>query len=141
MPHDEARCRLARGRSLRLFRKIIVDAEMLQTMAEFLEPISVDEDSIGIDAMRDVGPGGHFFGTAHTLDRYETAFYEPMLSDWRNFETWEETGSVTAERRANKIFKAVLAEYQPPPMEATVREELDAFVEQRRREITTIAAA
>ena len=123
------------------FEKIIVDAEMLQTMAEFLEPIGVDEASIGIDAMRDVGPGGHFFGTAHTLDRYETAFYEPMLSDWRNFETWEEAGSVTAERRANKIFKAVLAEYQPPPMEATVREELDAFVEQRRREITTIAAA
>ncbi len=122
------------------FEKMIVDAEMLQTMAEFLVPLDVDEDSLGLEAIRDVGPGGHFFGTPHTIARFETAFYEPILSDWRNFETWQETGSLTAEQRANAIFKTVLEQYEQPPMDAAVAEELDDFVERRRLEITTNAA-
>ena len=76
------------------FEKLIVDAEMLQMMREFLNPIRIDEDSLGLDAIREVGPGGHFFGAAHTLARYETAFYAPMVSDWRNFESWRQSSTV-----------------------------------------------
>src|SRR3546814_11215028 len=82
------------------FEKFVLDAEMLQMMSEVLLPLEVSEDTIGLDAIREVGPGGHFFGAAHTLARYETAFYSPLLSDWRNFETWAEAGSATTNQRA-----------------------------------------
>ena len=60
---------------------------------------------LALDAIAEVGPGGHFFGAAHTLERYETAFYRPLLSDWRNFETWQEDGARTATERANRIWE------------------------------------
>jgi trimethylamine:corrinoid methyltransferase-like protein len=63
------------------YEKLIVDAEILQMMSEVVQPLVVDDASLGLDAIADVGPGGHFFGTAHTLERYETAFYRPLLSD------------------------------------------------------------
>ena len=66
------------------------------------------------------GPGGHFFGTAHTLERYETAFYRPLVSDWRNFETWQADGARTATQRANTIWKRLLAEAVPPPLDPAV---------------------
>src|SRR3546814_18216588 len=68
------------------FEKFVLDVEMLQMMSEVLTPLEVSEESIGLDAIREVGPGGHFFRPAHTPARYETAFYSPLLSDWRNFE-------------------------------------------------------
>ncbi len=117
------------------FEKMIIDAEILQMMAAFLEPIEVSDATLGLEAMADVGPGGHFFGTAHTLERYETAFYQPLLSDWRNFETWEEAGSPDAARNANRIWKQMLAEYQQPPLDAATLEELDAFIARRKAEI------
>ena len=67
-----------------------------------------------LDAIREVGHGGHFFGAAHTLERYESAFYAPLISDWRNFESWQEAGSPDATRKANKVYKQMLAEYQAP---------------------------
>ena len=82
-----------------------------------------------------VGPGGHFFGVGHTLARFETAFYSPLLSDWRNFETWEETGALDGTRRANSIWKELLRTYVEPPMDPAVREELSAFVARRKQEI------
>jgi len=87
------------------FEKFILDAEMLQMMAAFFDRFPVDEGALGLEAVREVGPGGHFFGAQHTIARYETAFYQPMLSDWRNFETWQEAGSETATQRANHIYK------------------------------------
>ena len=117
------------------FEKLILDAELLQQIAEVLTPIEVSDEELGLDAIAEVGPGGHFFGTAHTLARFETAFYRPMLSDWRNFETWQEDGGRTATERANRIWKQLLAEYVPPPLDGGRAEELDAFVERRKREI------
>ena len=119
------------------FEKLILDAELLQQMAEVLVPFPVDDESLGLDAIAEVGPGGHFFGTAHTLARFETAFYQPMLSDWRNFETWQEDGARTATERANRIWKQLLAEYVPPPLDPGAAEDLDAFVHRRKREIVS----
>ena len=89
---------------------------------------------LGLDAIRDVGPGGHYFGTAHTLERFETAFYAPIISDWRNFETWELAGSPTAIQKANAVWQKELAAYERPPMYAAIEEELDAFVARRKAE-------
>ena len=114
------------------FEKLIVDAEMLQMMAEFLQPIVVDEDTLGLSAIAEVGPGGHFFGAAHTLARYETAFYAPILSDWRNFENWRLAGAKDTAQRANEIWKQLLAEYQPPPLDPAIDEALRDFVAMRK---------
>jgi trimethylamine--corrinoid protein Co-methyltransferase len=122
------------------FEKVVLDAEMLQMIAAFLEPVQVDEDTLGFEAIRDVGPGGHFFGTQHTMERYETAFYSPMLSDWRNYETWLEAGGEDATRRATRIWQQLLAEYEEPPMDAGTREALDAFVAKRKEELSKSAA-
>ncbi|MFN8630002.1 MAG: trimethylamine methyltransferase family protein [Chloroflexota bacterium] len=114
------------------FEKLVLDAELLAQIAEVCQPIAVDEDTLGLAAIAEVGPGGHFFGTAHTLARFETAFYRPMLSDWRNFETWSEDGAQTATQRANRIWKQLAAEYEPPPLDPARAEALDAFIDRRK---------
>lgn len=116
------------------FEKFIVDVEILQGMAEFLQPLKIDEAELAHEAIREVGPGGHFFGVGHTLERYETAFYAPILSDWRNFENWQLAGGEDATKRANKIFKQVLADYQAPAFDPALAEELAAFVAKRKEE-------
>ncbi len=116
------------------YEKFILDAEMIQMMISFLVPAEVDEAALAVSAIDDTGPGSHFFQSPHTLERYETAFYPPLLSDWRNFETWQEDGSVDATMRANRIWKQLLAEYQEPPMDPAIRDELDAFVAKRIEE-------
>jgi len=116
------------------FEKLIVDAEILQMMAEFLQPIAVNDDTLGLAAIAEVEPGGHYFGAQHTLAHYETAFYTPMVSDWRNFETWREAGALDSARRANGIWKKLLAEYQPPPLDPAIREALDEYVARRKSE-------
>jgi trimethylamine--corrinoid protein Co-methyltransferase len=118
------------------FEKLIIDAEILQMLSEVLQPLPVDDASLGFDAIAEVGPGGHFFGTAHTLERYETAFYKPIVSDWRNFETWQADGAQTATERANTIWKRLLVEAVPPALDPPILEALDVFVDRRKREIT-----
>ncbi len=116
--------------------KIIVDAELLRNWAEFLKPVSFDDDDIGVDAIKGVAPGGHFFGAPHTLARYEKAFYRPLLSDWSNFENWTENGARTATERATGIWKQMLADYQAPPLDPAVKEEMEAYVARRTVELT-----
>ena len=96
------------------YEKTILDIDLLQMVAEFLTPLDLSEDALAVDAIRSVGPGGHFFGTPHTQSRYKTAFYAPIISDWRNFETWAEAGSPTAMERANRVWKERLATYEQP---------------------------
>jgi trimethylamine--corrinoid protein Co-methyltransferase len=96
--------------------------------------VPCDDAALALDAVREVGPGGHYFGAAHTLARYQTAFYTPLLSDWRNYETWKEAGAVDATRRAHRIYKQALADFVPPPLDPAIREALDAFVARRREE-------
>jgi trimethylamine--corrinoid protein Co-methyltransferase len=113
------------------FEKVILDAELLGMVAAFLDPVVVDDDTMAFSAMEEVGPGGHFFGAAHTQERYKTAFHKPLLSDWRNWETWEEAGSPEAAGKANRLWKQLLAAYEPPPINPAVAEELEAFVDRR----------
>jgi trimethylamine---corrinoid protein Co-methyltransferase len=116
------------------FEKFILDCDLLQMVAEFLTPLDVSPAGLAMDAVREVGPGGHYFGTAHTLERFETAFYSPILSDWRNFETWQEAGSPIAYQKANAVWQRELAAYERPAMDPAIEEELDAFVARRKAE-------
>ena len=114
------------------FEKLIIDAEMLQMMAEYLRPIEVNDDELAVEAIAEVGPGGHHFGTSHTLERYESAFYTPMLSNRQNFEAWQESGSPDSGTRANAIWKQLLAEYEQPQLDPAIDDELVEYVEKRK---------
>jgi len=116
------------------YEKFIMDCETLQQLIWYMKPMTTGPDDIALDAMKEVGPGGHFFGCTHTQARYETAFYSPFLSDWSNFENWRDRGSVQTPERANKVWKQILAEFEPPPMDVAIRDELSDFVGRRKRE-------
>jgi len=117
------------------YEKLILDVEILQNMVEFLRPLKWDADELGFDAIRDVPAGGHFFGAAHTMARYEHAFYQPLLSDWRSYENWAIAGAKDAAQRATDLWQQALAEYEEPVIDAGRREELEAYVAKRREEI------
>lgn len=114
------------------YEKTILDIDLLQMVTEFLTPLDFSEDALAVDTITEVGPGGHFFGTDHTQQRYKDAFYAPVLSDWRNFESWQEAGEPTAFQKANRVWKERLAAYQEPALDAATREELGAFVQKRK---------
>ena len=116
------------------FEKFVLDCDLIQMVTEFLQPLETTQDALGVEAIREVGPGGHFFGAQHTLARYSDAFYAPIISDWRNNQQWLAAGKPEAWQRANTVYKQALAEYQEPPLDPARREELDSFVERRKRE-------
>ncbi len=115
--------------------KLIVDAEMIQMLCHLLDPLVVDEDSLALETIAEVGPGGQFFESPHTLARYKSEYYEPLVSDWESLETWQERGAATAEARANGVWKQIMADYREPALDPAIAEELDAYVARRRAEI------
>jgi trimethylamine--corrinoid protein Co-methyltransferase len=115
--------------------KIVVDAEMLRNWAAILKPVSFTDDDLAVEAISQVAAGGHFFGAPHTLARYETAFYRPLLSDWSNFENWTDAGARDATVRATGIWKKILAEHAPPPLDPAVREAVQDYVARRTAEL------
>ena len=115
--------------------KVVIDAELLRNWAEILKPVSFNDDDLAVDAICGVPVGGHFFGAAHTLARYEKAFYRPLLSDWSNYENWVDAGSRTATQRATDIWKKMLTEYVQPHLDPAIREALDAYIARRKAEI------
>lgn len=117
--------------------KTVVDAEMIRQWTQSLKPFDVSDEALAVDAIKSVEPGGHFFGTGHTLERFENAFYAPMISDWRNFESWYEDGARTATERANIVWKQMLEAYQEPPMDPGADEALKAFMARRKEELRT----
>jgi trimethylamine--corrinoid protein Co-methyltransferase len=116
--------------------KFIMDCEVLQMIQRYFEePIwATTEDDIAIDAIREVGAGGHYFGCQHTQDRYQTAFYQPFVSDWRNYEAWQADGALWTPERAHRIYKQIMAEFEAPEMNGDHQEELKRFVAKRKQE-------
>ena len=117
------------------YEKLILDIEIIQNMTEFLRPVAFTENDLGFEAIKSVESGGHFFGADHTMERYKTAFYRPMLSDWTNFESWEAAGATEAVDRATNLWQKALSDYQEPTLEVAVQEELQAYIAKRKEEI------
>jgi trimethylamine---corrinoid protein Co-methyltransferase len=116
------------------FEKFIMDVDLIQMIMEFLQPLETTKDALGVEAIREVGPGGHFFGAQHTLARYSNAFYQPIISDWRNNQQWAAAGKPEAMQRANHVYKQALEEYQQPYMDPAIKDELNEFVDRRKAE-------
>lgn len=118
------------------FEKAIIDAEMLRMMQAFIAPMEMSEEALGVDAIARVGPGGHFFADPMTLERYETAFWDPILSDWKPYDGWIEAGAKDTTQRAGEIATRLLNQFEAPPMDAAIREELDTYVAKRKEALS-----
>ena len=116
--------------------KFIMDCEVIQMIQRYFDPAitAVTPDDIALDAIKEVGSGGHFFGVEHTQKRYETAFYQPFLSDWTNYEGWELKGGIWTAERAHRMFKDIINNFEAPKMDMAIRDELADFVARRKSE-------
>ncbi len=113
------------------YEKMVIDADLLHMVNAFVQPLDLSEDALAVDAIANVGPAGHFFGEAHTQARYTSEFHGPMVSDWRNWETWTEAGSPDAKQRANGVAREILNGYRRPAIDDAIEAELRDFVDRR----------
>lgn len=114
------------------YEKFMLDADLCGALHTYLDGVKIDDDELAVEAFAEVGPGNHFFGCAHTLAHYETAFWDSDLSDNEPFEKWEAAGSTDAATRANRLWKKRLAEFEAPPIDVAKREALEDFVARKK---------
>jgi trimethylamine--corrinoid protein Co-methyltransferase len=117
------------------YEKYVIDMQILEMLEREFTPLEIDEDSMAFGAHEEVGHGGHFLGAMHTMERFRTCFYRPFLSSSDNFERWTRNGALDTAARAGVIAQKRIDEYEMPPMDPALREELEAFVARRRAEL------
>ncbi len=99
------------------YEKFVMDADLCGALHTYLDGVRIDDDQLALDAFREVGPGNHFFGCAHTMANYEAAFRDSELADNEPFEKWAAAGAEDAAIRANRLWKRALSEYEAPPLD------------------------
>jgi trimethylamine--corrinoid protein Co-methyltransferase len=117
------------------YEKFVTDVELLRMMHAVFEPLQINEETLAYSAHQEVGQGGHFLGAVHTLERFRDCFYRPLVSSTENYERWNRNGGNDTAARASDIWKKTLEEYEQPPMEPELQEELKAYVDRRRTEL------
>jgi trimethylamine--corrinoid protein Co-methyltransferase len=117
------------------YEKFIIDVELLRMLRVEFTPLEIDEAALAFEAHLEVGHGGHFLGAEHTMGRFRECFYRPLLSSSMNFERWSRQGALDACARASAIYQKVLDEYEQPPLDEAVRQELEEYVARRRVEL------
>ena len=116
------------------YEKLVTDCEVLQMVAELCTQVQAGDAEIGLEALAEVQPGGHFFAAGQTMERYQTEFYEPFLHDWSNFGTWQEQGARDADVRATEVWQEILSGGRKTLLPPERTEELREFIEKRERE-------
>jgi trimethylamine--corrinoid protein Co-methyltransferase len=116
------------------YEKFINDVEALQRLAELCQRPEADAAALAADALAEVAPGGHFFGAAHTMARFDRAFYEPLVADLSNFGSWTEAGAQTSTERATGIWQRVLADWRQPEHGRAAADRIAPFLARRRAE-------
>ncbi len=114
------------------YEKFMLDADLCGALHSYLDGVVINDDTLAVDAFAEVGPGNHFFGCAHTMAHYETAFWDSDLSDNEPFEKWEAAGSTDAATRANTLWKRRLAEFEAPAMDIATHDALNDFVARKK---------
>jgi len=122
------------GGLLTSYEKFVIDADLLNMVTEMLRPVTVDDASLAVEAIAEVGPAGHFFGSPHTQERYASEHFQPMVSAWSNYETWQEKGGLETHQRAERLAQEIIDAHEEPPMREERRNELDEFLERRIQE-------
>ncbi len=117
------------------YEKFVIDLEICGMMARLVNGIPLTEEDFAWDAYTETGPGQHFLGAQHTMRHYDTAFFQHKIFNMDNYEKWEAEGKQDTYQRANAVWKKMLKEYQAPPLDPAIQEELSAFAEQRRAEL------
>jgi trimethylamine--corrinoid protein Co-methyltransferase len=117
------------------YEKFVIDVQVLEMLQTEFTPLEIDEASLAFGAHEEVGHGGHFLGAAHTMERFRTCFYRPFLSSSDNYEKWMRTGARDTAARAREIVAKRLEDYEQPPLDDAIREELEAYVIRRRAEL------
>ncbi|MEO1363603.1 MAG: trimethylamine methyltransferase family protein [Pseudomonadota bacterium] len=125
-------CGWLEGGLVSSYEKFVMDADQLGTLHHLAAGVSVDEEAQAMDAIREVGPGGHYLGCAHTQANFKSAFWKSDLLDYKPFETWEDEGARDTVELARVRVERLLNDYQPPAIDIAVREALDAYVAQRK---------
>jgi trimethylamine--corrinoid protein Co-methyltransferase len=114
------------------YEKFVMDADFCGALHSYLAGVTVDDNALALDAFREVGPGKHFLGCAHTMANYQSAFWDTEVNDNEPFEKWEAAGSDDAAVRANRRWKRALAEYQAPPLDEAIDEALKDFITRKK---------
>ncbi len=114
------------------YEKFVMDVDQANMLAVYANGIDMSENGQALDALREVGPGQHFLGCAHTQANFKSAFYRSKIADNNSYEQWQEDGALTAEMRAEKIYKQMLADYQPPALDPDIDNRLINFMNQRK---------
>jgi trimethylamine--corrinoid protein Co-methyltransferase len=117
------------------YEKFIMDADQAGMMEVFMNGIDLSDNGQALDALREVGPGQHFLGCAHTQANFESAFYRSSVADNNSFEQWESEGAQDTAQRANAIWKRMLADFEAPPLDPSVDEGLRTFMDKRKAEM------
>jgi trimethylamine--corrinoid protein Co-methyltransferase len=117
------------------YEKLILDADRLGGYQVLLSGMPTDDNAFARDAYEEVEPSGHFLGCAHTLRNYENAYYDAVMSDSENVESWEERGAKDAQTRAFERWRQMLQDYEAPPIDEAVDEALNDFIARRKREL------
>ncbi|MEL5876863.1 trimethylamine methyltransferase family protein [Cereibacter sphaeroides] len=125
-------CGWLEGGLVSSYEKFVMDADQLGTLHHLAQGVAVDENGQGMDAIREVGPGGHYLGCAHTQANFKSAFWRSDLFDYKPFETWEEEGARDTETLATARVKKLLGDYQQPALDAGVAEALADYVARKK---------
>ncbi len=120
------------------FEKYIIDLENLAMFRHFLAGFAIDDDALALDAIAEIGSSGHHLGTAHTQERYRTAFFPVSVADRLPHDTWSLAGSEDTATRANRLWKEMLAHYEQPPLDPATAEALDEYVTRREQELRNV---
>jgi trimethylamine--corrinoid protein Co-methyltransferase len=125
-------CGWLEGGLVASFEKFVMDADQLGALHRFAEGVAVNDETLGMDAIREVGPGGHYLGCDHTQANFKTAFWRSDVFDNKPFETWSEEGARDTYALAAVRVKTQLDTYRAPEMDPGIAEGLDAYVEQKK---------
>ena len=114
------------------YEKFVMDADFCAALHVWMRGLPLDDNALALDAFREVGPGKHFFGAAHTLANYETAFWESAVADNNSFEQWRDAGEKTQTQRAHEKWRSMLRNYEAPPIDPAVDEALKDFIDSKK---------
>ena len=117
------------------YEKFVLDVEQLRILEHFFTGIPLDEEGIAWDAHVEVAPGGHFLGAEHTMRHFREAFYRPLVSDLTNYERWHQKGDLSADQRANRLWKKWLMDYEQPPLDPAIDEALRDYMQRRKLQL------